>query len=606
MTLASAIADDSGQARRLGEIVRRHHRATLLVCADAHVAFNAATGTMVPWVQTTAALERRVLWSPEAPYRWSRFEFELIESGFTLLPTSEDGWRAFVDLDNGWRQDALYPAPYFRAFPKLIGANERRWLDRNLPPPEIAEKLVRQLSDYLGPKGFAWLCACAVYPEITWDLTLRVAGDAIDYSALPSLARLPWFRHAFMPDWLRRMLVARLPADAGERLRMDLAGLLDDLARTSADGTSGGPARSALRIARWMGSIGTIDMLRAAPPGSPLRDHVFLGFMARATVDPLGLSVPRPLGRLFGGRVGRFTAPLDRTGATTGLGRQLFARFRGWMVFHSRQARLAQSCALGLVLLLVWRPAQERVSEGVIAAAPPAASAPVPGPTVVPDTPPPTPAAAAPPPTVNPAPAQRLPVTVSPPSVPRGNQNVGSVAPAPQAPLQGPQQTAGGTIQGPVATGVVDGTDLAGVGADETGRGGGRASAGAPEQAQAPPPTAVDRPAGASATADTTAIQQLLASYASAMESLNPSNVAAVYPGVDTRALAAAFREYSSLDEEITINRIDVAPDGQSATVNAVLSINQVVKIGRAAPVTRNVVFALRRQGDRWVIESIK
>ena len=90
------------------------------------------------------------------------------------------------------------------------------------------------------------------------------------------------------------------------------------------------------------------------------------------------------------------------------------------------------------------------------------------------------------------------------------------------------------------------------------------------------------------------------------MESLNPSAVAAVYPKVDTRALTAAFREYTSLDEEIAINRIDVAPDGQTATVNAVLAITQVVKIGRAAPVTRNVVFGLRRDGDRWLIDSIK
>ena len=49
------------------------------------------------------------------------------------------------------------------------------------------------------------------------------------------------------------------------------------------------------------------------------------------------------------------------------------------------------------------------------------------------------------------------------------------------------------------------------------------------------------------------------------MESLNPSAVADVYPNVDTRALAAAFREYTSLDEEIMINRIDRRsrwPDG--------------------------------------------
>jgi hypothetical protein len=122
----------------------------------------------------------------------------------------------------------------------------------------------------------------------------------------------------------------------------------------------------------------------------------------------------------------------------------------------------------------------------------------------------------------------------------------------------------------------------------------------------------IDPPGGAAVAAPPnnnnvdTAIRQLLASYASAMESLNPEAVAAVYPRVDTRALANAFREYTSLNEEVQINRIDVAPDGQSATVNAVLSITQQVKIGRAAPVTRNVVFTLRRQGDRWLIDNIK
>ncbi len=485
----------------------------------------------------------------------------------------------------------------------LIGANGRRWLDRNEPPTDIAEKLVRQLSDYLGPRGFAWLCACAVYPEITWGLTLRVAGDAIDYSALPSLARLPWFRHAFMPDWLRRLLVARLPPDAGERLRVDLAGLLDDLARTSG-GSAGIGAGSALRIARWMGSIRTLDMLRAAPAGSPLRDHVFLGFMARATVDPLGLSVPQPLGRLFGGRVGRFTAPVDRR-AAGGLGRQLFARFRGWVVFHNRQVRVVQSCALGLTLLTVWRPAQERVAESVIAAAPPVASAPTPAPAAVPDPQPTIPAPAPAPPPVSP-PVTRFPITTAPRSGAPGSQGAAPIAPPPQTALQDAQQSAGGVTQSPgPVQGVGNGTPAAGNVADEAGRAGGRGTA----TAQGPVQEAIDRPGGAAVPPpnnNETAIQRLLASYASAMESLNPSAVADVYPNVDTRALAAAFREYTSLNEEIAIDRIDVAPDGQTATVNAVLAITQVVKIGRAAPVTRNVVFALRRQGDRWLIDSIK
>ena len=608
-------ADDSGQARRLGEIVRRHHRATLLVCADAHVAFNAATGGMMSWVPTTAALERRVLWSPEAPYRWSRFEFELIESGFTVIPTSEDGWRALVDLDNGWRQEALYPASYVRAYPGLIGANERRWLDRNEPPQDIAEKMVRQLGDFLGPRGFAWLCACAVYPEITWNLTLRVAGDAIDYAALPSLARLPWFRHAFMPDWLRRLLVARLPPEAGERLRVDLAGLLEDLAQASGR-ASGGAAGSALRIARWMQSVRTVDVLRAAPAGSPLRDHVFLGFMARATVDPLGLSVPQPLGRLFGGRVGRFTVPVDRRAAS--LGRQLLAHIRGWLVFRTRQVRVVQSCALGLLLLTLWRPVREPLAENVIAAAPIAATAPtpetvtsVPGPeqSAIPDMPPTVPDAAPPPKPVNP-PLTRTPILTPPREGVPVNPGAAPDAP-PQATVpQDQSQTGGGVLpqeQSPVQA-ADDGLPAGGNADDLVGRVGGRGATTVPGPVQ----ETIDPPGGAAVAAPPnnnnvdTAIRQLLASYASAMESLNPEAVAAVYPRVDTRALANAFREYTSLNEEVQINRIDVAPDGQSATVNAVLSITQQVKIGRAAPVTRNVVFTLRRQGDRWLIDNIK
>ena len=316
---------------------------------------------MVRWVQTTAALERRVLWSPEAPYRWSRFEFELIESGFTVIPTSEDGWRALVDLDNGWRQDALYPAPYVRAFPSLIGANGRRWLDRNEPPPDIAEKLVRQLSDYLGPRGFAWLCACAVYPEITWGLTLRVAGDAIDYSALPSLARLPWFRHAFMPDWLRRLLVARLPPDAGERLRVDLAGLLDDLARTSGDGRAESPPdRHCASRAGWDPSGPRHASRRAG--GQPA---------ARSRVPRIHGAGDRRPARIVGAAaagsvVRRARRPLHGAGRSPRRGTACAASCSPVSAdgssFTTARCVVVQSCALGLVLLMVWRPVQEPVS----------------------------------------------------------------------------------------------------------------------------------------------------------------------------------------------------------------------------------------------------
>jgi ketosteroid isomerase-like protein len=101
-------------------------------------------------------------------------------------------------------------------------------------------------------------------------------------------------------------------------------------------------------------------------------------------------------------------------------------------------------------------------------------------------------------------------------------------------------------------------------------------------------------------------IGQLMQKYASALASLRPAAVQEVYPSVDTRALTNAFRDYVSLDQDITINRIDIAPDGQRATVVALVRTAPVVKTGRAPQVNRAVTYTLRKQGDRWLIESAR
>src|SRR5262249_52285698 len=60
-----------------------------------------------------------------------------------------------------------------------------------------------------------WLSACAVYPELNWDLTLFLGQSVTDGAGAPlltlprlaALVRLPWFRQGFMPDWLRQRLI---------------------------------------------------------------------------------------------------------------------------------------------------------------------------------------------------------------------------------------------------------------------------------------------------------------------------------------------------------------------------------------------------------------
>ena len=340
-------SDASARGYRLADVISRHHRATLLVCAESAVGFNQRARQVANWVETTRPLVQRIYLTPEAPYRWTRLEFELIEAGFIVLPVTDHGWTALADLIMGGRLQSFGTAPYARAFPQILGTNDMRWLDRNEPPPELVQKLTRQLKGFLGPDGFAWLCACAVYPEITWPLTLRVAPEPLDYSLLPSLARLPWFRHGFMPDWLRQVLVDLLPpADEG-RLRATLERLLEELAHHATDRAQ--PHLSVLRIARWMGPRG---LLAGAAGGSPLRDHVFIGFMFGARRERLWLRAPALLARVFRREIGRFVAPpSDISPPVRSFRERLVARFRWWQVFRPGLLRLTLSCALGLMAI---------------------------------------------------------------------------------------------------------------------------------------------------------------------------------------------------------------------------------------------------------------
>jgi formylglycine-generating enzyme required for sulfatase activity len=336
-------SDHTGESFALRAVLERHHRATVIVAAETLCAFNRVTGTLAPWVETVRSHERRIFVTTEAPDRWTDREGLLEQAGFIVLPATEGGWRVLANVDSVAPADVLFPAPYTRPYPGVVGGDELRWLDRNEPPPDELELLLRDLRSFLGPDGFAWMCACAVYPEISWALTLRVKGTERAATLLPSMSRLPWFRHGFMPVWLRRALVAQLPRAEDQRLRTDLERLLEELAMGPSRSESG----SALQIGRF---VGPIDLLRAAPAGSPLQDRVFLGFMAGER-DALWLDAPQALRRLF--RQAPASIPGTRQ-ASIGLGelfRQAVARIRVWHAMSPMGGHMAAAAAIGLISL---------------------------------------------------------------------------------------------------------------------------------------------------------------------------------------------------------------------------------------------------------------
>ncbi|MCP3404467.1 hypothetical protein [Bradyrhizobium sp. CCGB01] len=97
------------------------------------------------------------------------------------------------------------------------------------PAREIISETMAALRRWLGPRGFLWHAACAVYPQLRFDLTVHIgthlrAGPHLEapelFRDLPGdlriferLTALPWFRTGRMPEWLRREALSQISAD---------------------------------------------------------------------------------------------------------------------------------------------------------------------------------------------------------------------------------------------------------------------------------------------------------------------------------------------------------------------------------------------------------
>jgi hypothetical protein len=339
------------RSHRLPALLARHHRATVLLFAESDVCIDPITNRPQEWMRWFNSLPNRVFLTMAPPYRWAANEQRLTEAGFVLVPASPTGLQIAAAMDRNSLEAIGTGARYAREFPRMITQDTLRWLDRNPPPDATVGRLLRALHEFLGPDGYSWLCACAIYPQISWPITLALldtllpsgsdlpARRAID-EQLPSIARLPWFRYGYMPDWLRKLLIAQLEpekeASIRARLEQLVCGLLGSQETTEAAKRETDASHLGIRI-----RAKALDVARAAPPSSPLQDEVFLDFLAGAAPDPLSLRLSS---------LPHIGTPRDRNLAT-----RLRESWRGLSLRHPLSMRLAISLLLALpVAAILW------------------------------------------------------------------------------------------------------------------------------------------------------------------------------------------------------------------------------------------------------------
>lgn len=163
----------------------------------------------------------------------------------------------------------------------------RRWLSPAEPPDADWRALEAELKIFLRceddgqaeiPGAYLWLAACAVYPDIRWELTnyigQRLTWDGGPGSAIATedragrLTQLPWLREAWMPEWLRVKLIAQLPPLVRGQISALVTKLLE---RAAGDNVATNP------ISFSIASRSLPEPLRASR-----RDFVFMDFLARS------------------------------------------------------------------------------------------------------------------------------------------------------------------------------------------------------------------------------------------------------------------------------------------------------------------------------------
>lgn len=291
------------QAVALDELLVRYPDHRVLVFADAAVCFDEFEGSPAGWLARLLESHSPILVTPRPQGAWGQREWALQELGLEVLPLSQAGMLALMAIvaETPRVTGGSPPSDPRR---RLHEQSASRWLERNPPAADLVQRLCDGLRDDLGSRGFAWLAACAAYPEIHWGLTLRLGAalvpDARNLEGLlPRLARFVWFRKAYMPDWLREALLDRLEPAEEDLTRAALDALLSGLLETGRDlplriAVSAPPRRESwagpLRRSLVSRRLRAEGLLRAAPVDSPFRDHVFLTFVTgrrRSKLDPL-------------------------------------------------------------------------------------------------------------------------------------------------------------------------------------------------------------------------------------------------------------------------------------------------------------------------------
>jgi WD40 repeat protein len=279
-TPANVRDPQSGAILSLEELAARHPHHDLWIVCDPATLLDPFTLALPVWTAELSRWQDRAVLSPAAVDTRTRLVLEA--QGFRVSSAYPEGIEALLDTMDS--EQGAVPAPVLPGFPELLRHLPTRWLERRPPADGESAQMMSDLRRFLGHEGLQLFSACAVYPELSWGLTLWLAERLCDPSrrnaVVTRLASLPWFRYGRIPDWMRVRLVARLTPAMEGKVREAIEQFLDRLKPAAGEETVQFGKRESV----------------AEDKGRPVEDYVMMSFLSGEKLDER--MVVRPPSRL--------------------------------------------------------------------------------------------------------------------------------------------------------------------------------------------------------------------------------------------------------------------------------------------------------------------
>jgi hypothetical protein len=297
------LRDRAGRPHRFSEVAQLAADTPLIIISDGESLIGPLARSVRPWIVEATELRDIVLLTPTLRERWGHRERVIAAAGIVVLPATPEGILALGTLLSGGhsaREVRTADAPNVFYLSGTGRSQSICWLLD--PEPTDSRAIVDALYRELPLPAFELFCAVSVFPHLRLDVTLYLGHELkradgsplLDEVNLGALSVMPWFRLGRIPDWLRRVLIAKLPLYRETQVRDALLQLLTNSTPIPQSQTSI-PMSQTQRLERW----DSIRQLAERERGSIYRDAIFLSFLRGDSLSHVRPEAPQELSQLM-------------------------------------------------------------------------------------------------------------------------------------------------------------------------------------------------------------------------------------------------------------------------------------------------------------------